>query len=106
MADYNLPPVGVSITVPFVGYVASVKNGLVTLQLRNGDILQVREPAWTFAEPDWLPARFGDLIESCDEGNPRYLFIGAGQWVNSQNGSVGSLTDEAISRCRLLSRNA
>lgn len=105
MTENTLPPVGVSITVPFTGYVSTVKDGLVTLRLRNGDTLQVREPVWSFALPDWLPARFGDLIESSGDEATRYLYIGNDLWVNSDTGQAGRLTADEISRCRLLTRS-
>lgn len=105
MTDYSAPPVGVSITVPLVGYVQNVKNGVVTLKLRDGGTFIAGEPEWEFATPDWLPPQFGDIIESSDDRGPRYLFIGGGQWVNQNTGSLGPLTEDELSRCRLLSRS-
>lgn len=106
MTDYKAPPVGVSITVPLVGYVQNVKDGVVTLKLRDGATFIAGDPEWEFATPDWLPPQFGDIIESSDEDGDRYLFIGGGQWVNQDTGSMGPLSEDDLSRCRLLSRSA
>lgn len=105
MTDYVPPPVGVSITVPLTGYVASVRNGDVTLNLRNGDTFHALNSEWDFALPDWLPPQFGDIIESSGDDATRYLYIGGGQWVNSSTSTPTTLTNDQLSRCRLLSRS-
>lgn len=106
MTDYTPPPVGVSITVPLVGYVSNVKDGVVSMTLRNGNPFQIREPTWEFAIPDWLPGRFGDIVETSGDDPTRYLFIGGDMWVNSKTGETRNMSDEELSRCRLLDRRS